>query len=142
MLKKVIVVMLALVMVFNLAACGSNGGQEAPAGGSDTSTSGGSESKGAVTPVDKKDLLFAIDQEPASLDPYMHTKQQGFTVGTLIFETLVKKDASGEFIPWLATEWEFVDDTTIIFKLRDDVTFHDGSKFTAEYVLFIIFRCN
>lgn len=96
-------------MALNLAACGSQ-----------------------VTPSGKNDLKFAIDQEPASLDPYMHTKQQGFTVGTLIFETLIKKDKKGEFIPWLAKEWEFIDDTTLIFKLRDDVTFHDGSKFTAE----------
>lgn len=109
MLKKLIVILLLSAMALNLAACGSQ-----------------------VTPSGKNDLKFAIDQEPASLDPYMHTKQQGFTVGTLIFETLIKKDKKGEFIPWLAKEWEFIDDTTLIFKLRDDVTFHDGSKFTAE----------
>lgn len=114
MIKRFIAVMLSLVIVLNLAGCGKNG---------DTNIN---------TPTNKTDLLFAIDQEPASLDPYMHSKQQGFTVGTLIFETLIKKDDNGEFIPWLAKEWELVDDTTVIFKLRDDVTFHDGSKFTAE----------
>jgi len=107
--KKFIVLVLLIGMALSIAACTAN-----------------------VTPSGKNDLKFAIDQEPASLDPYMHTKQQGFTVGTLIFETLIKKDKNGEFVPWLAKEWEFVDDTTIIFKLRDDVTFHDGSKFTAE----------
>ena len=31
-------------------------------------------------------------------------------------------------------EWKSVDDTTYEFKLRDNVTFHDGEKFTCDVV--------
>ncbi len=138
MMKKWIATMLSLVivMVLSLTACGGKGGQkegqDSQSTGTESKTEGETRSDTVSTPEGKTALKFALDAEPASLDHYMHTKQQGFTVGTLIFETLIKKDTNGEYIPWLAKEWEFVDDTTIIFKLRDDVTFHDGSKFTAE----------
>ncbi len=140
--RQIISLLLAMVMVLGLTACGQSSGKadsNAPApGGESASAAPGSESSSAApaptaaTPAGKEDLIFALDQEPASLDPYMHSKQQGFTVGTLIYETLIKKDVGGNFIPWLATEWEQKDETTFVFKLRDDVTFHDGSKFTAE----------
>lgn len=87
-------------------------------------------------PEQGRTLTIALPGEPQTLDPYAHSNQNGFICTTLVFETLIKKDDSGEFYPWLATEWEFLDDTTLRFKLRDDVTFHDGSKFTAEDVLY------
>jgi peptide/nickel transport system substrate-binding protein len=53
-----------------------------------------------------------------------------------IFETLVWKDASS-FIPQLAEEWEYVvEENAYIFKLRNDVTWHDGTSFTADDVVF------
>jgi len=57
---------------------------------------------------------------------------------SFIFETLVWKDAS-DFIPQLAKEWEYVaEENAYIFKLRNDVTWHDGENFTAEDVIFTI----
>lgn len=50
-----------------------------------------------------------------------------------IFDTLVGMDESGNFIPQLATSWE-MQDTAMIMKLRNDVVFHDGTKFNAEAV--------
>lgn len=38
--------------------------------------------------------------------------------------------------PWLATEWEAVDDTTWEFTLRDGVTFHNGDPLRADAVVF------
>lgn len=50
------------------------------------------------------------------------------------YEPLIKyKD--GEYVPCLATEWTSSDDgLTYTFKLRDDVSFNDGTKFNAEAV--------
>jgi peptide/nickel transport system substrate-binding protein len=39
---------------------------------------------------------------------------------------------TGELEPMLATSWEWVDDHTWRFQLREGVTFHDGSPFDAE----------
>ena len=40
--------------------------------------------------------------------------------------------------PLLATSWKYVDDTTLEFELRPNVVFHDGSKFTADDVVYTL----
>jgi len=69
--------------------------------------------------------------------PYTHySRGPGYVRMSLIFETLVWKDDSG-FMPALATDWEYVEEeNAYIFELRDDVTWHDGTNFTAEDVVF------
>jgi peptide/nickel transport system substrate-binding protein len=69
--------------------------------------------------------------------PYTHySRGPGYIRLSFIFETLVWKDASG-FVPQLAKEWEYVEEeNAYIFKLRNDVTWHDGTKFAADDVVF------
>jgi peptide/nickel transport system substrate-binding protein len=69
--------------------------------------------------------------------PYTHySRGPGYTRMSFIFETLVWKDTSG-FIPQLAEEWEYVvEENAYIFKLRNNATWHDGTKFTADDVVF------
>ena len=57
-----------------------------------------------------------------------------FPVNAGIYETLVRMTSDYQFEPLLATSWEFVAPNTWRFKLRPNVTFHDGQKFTAEAV--------
>ena len=57
-----------------------------------------------------------------------------------VVETLVYADADFNLTPLLATEWEMTGDYTWVFKLRDDVTFHDGTKFNADAVKWCIER--
>ena len=45
-----------------------------------------------------------------------------------IYEPLIDIDENGNFVPQLATAWT-VDDEKIVLTLRDDVVFHDGTKF-------------
>jgi peptide/nickel transport system substrate-binding protein len=45
-----------------------------------------------------------------------------------------------EYVPVLATSWENLDDTHIRFHLRDDVTFQNGEKMTANDVYFTLKR--
>lgn len=45
---------------------------------------------------------------------------------------------SGEFEPLLATGWEWKSNTVVEFDLRDDMVFHDGSKFDADDVVYTI----
>jgi peptide/nickel transport system substrate-binding protein len=69
--------------------------------------------------------------------PYTHySRGPGYTRMSFIFETLVWKDASS-FVPQLAEEWEYIaEENAYIFELRNDVTWHDGTKFTADDVVF------
>lgn len=49
-----------------------------------------------------------------------------------LYNRLVKLDEKGETIPDLAEEWSAsADGTTWTFRLRRDVRFHDGTRFTA-----------
>ncbi|MFZ5571829.1 MAG: ABC transporter substrate-binding protein [Thermodesulfobacteriota bacterium] len=50
-----------------------------------------------------------------------------------IYEKLVIHDAAYKPVnPWLAESWSFLDDRTVLMRLRKGVRFHDGAEFTAE----------
>jgi peptide/nickel transport system substrate-binding protein len=56
-----------------------------------------------------------------------------------VYEPLVRLDRTqaGTIEPYLATEWEFDESgKELTFTLRDDVTWNDGEKFTADDVAF------
>ncbi|SBS72294.1 ABC transporter substrate-binding protein [uncultured Microbacterium sp.] len=53
-----------------------------------------------------------------------------------VFDTLLQKDASGELQPWIATDWSYNEDNTVLtLTLRDDVEFTDGTPLDAEAVV-------
>jgi len=86
-------------------------------------------------------LRVAHQFPPISLDP--HTGSSGADHQTLysLYDRLVHfKFDSLEFTPGLATSWEFTDETTLVFNLRDGVTFHDGTPFNAEAVAYNVDR--
>ena len=85
-------------------------------------------------------LTFAINNEPASLDPQNVGVVSGYQVIKQLYDTLVTRDNDGNIHPALAESWENIDDTTIRFKLRQDVVFHNGEKMTAEDVRYTIQR--
>ena len=129
--SRAIALLLAVVMVLALAACG-----EEPA--VDPAESGEPEPSGETPAASGSSLVVALPGEPQSLDPYAHSMYYNFMAATLIFDTLVTKDADGNYVPELATEWEFTDDLTLHVVLRDDVYFHDGSQLTADDVKFTL----
>jgi peptide/nickel transport system substrate-binding protein len=57
----------------------------------------------------------------------------------LIFSNLTAYDAESALVGDLATEWE-LDGTSWVFTLRDGVTWHDGSPFTADDVKYTFER--
>jgi peptide/nickel transport system substrate-binding protein len=55
----------------------------------------------------------------------------------LFYERLTWVDRAGKVIPWLATDWSASRDAkTWRLKLRPGVTWHDGSRFTADDVVY------
>jgi peptide/nickel transport system substrate-binding protein len=71
--------------------------------------------------------------------PYLrYSRGPGHIRMSLIFDTLVWKDADG-FIPALAEDWEYIEaDNAYIFHLQHGVTWHDGEPFTADDVAFTV----
>jgi peptide/nickel transport system substrate-binding protein len=71
--------------------------------------------------------------------PFGFNRGPGFTRASLVFDTLVWRDAGGETIPWLATDWSLADDElTWTFTLRQGVRWQDGQPLTAADVAFSI----
>ena len=71
----------------------------------------------------------------STLDPTKVTaRDSDYDVICQIYEPLIRADAGGNLVPGLAESWNVENDTTIIFYLRKDVKFHDGTPFNAEAV--------
>ena len=94
---------------------------------------------GAQEPERVERLTIATEADKGNLTPYSFRPPPGIhseLVG-MVYDTLFLHPYTEEPIPWLATEASPNSDaTTWTVKLRDDVTWHDGEKFTAEDVVF------
>lgn len=101
--------------------------------------SGGSSGVQSSAPPDT--LNFGIQAEITTMDPYESTAYVDRQVMASIYDKLVDIDGKGEIEPMLAKDWEVSDDElTYTFDLRDDVEFHDGTKFDAEAAKFNLDR--
>lgn len=88
----------------------------------------------------KDRLTIDLPGDAATLDPHLQWNTDSYVIYRNIFDNLVTRDTKGDIVPQIATAWTYLDDTTIEFTIRDDVTFHDGSRLTAEDVAFSINR--
>jgi len=95
---------------------------------------------GGSTPKAGGILKAAVTGEPDSLDPAIGTNYVTWEIFGNIFSTLVEIQADGSFKGVLAKSWKSPDPNTYIFDLRDDVTFHNGEKFTANDVKYSLAR--
>jgi peptide/nickel transport system substrate-binding protein len=75
-----------------------------------------------------------IESSPANLDLRVGTDAQSERIGSLIFDSLVRKDAHFAVQPWLAQSWDHPDPVTWVFHLRRGVRFHNGRSMTARDV--------
>lgn len=87
-----------------------------------------------------EDLSIGMSTTPTTLDPHEDSNAPNNAVGRHIWDALVNLTATSANEPDLAESWEMVDETTWRFKLRQGVTFHDGSEFNADDVVASITR--
>ena len=87
-------------------------------------------------------LRWARAGDALTLDPHAQNEGPTSTLAHQIMETLVMRDHSGALVPSLATEWNpsESDPNVWIFKLREGVTYHDGSAFDSSDVKFSLER--
>ncbi len=122
-MKKISFIALLGVLILILGACtdDSNVEEEATEGEEAAAQEGGT-------------LTLAIPSDAVSMDPHGSNDVPSEQIRDTIYEPLLTQDENFEIVPVLAEEYEQVDDTTWKFKLREGVTFHDGSEFNAEVV--------
>ncbi len=144
--RMVYVILCVLLVLSTLAGCaGGGGGTTATPAPSAKPSAAASKQVNLATPpagakLAKEMSIYAL---PCSVidpgNPAFYTPQVAWICNN-IYDSLVKLTPEGKYIPALATEWKTTDYKTITFKLRNDVTFHNGEKFTADDVVFTLER--
>lgn len=97
---------------------------------------------GTALPALAQDLTIGRSAEPSSIDPQFSRTGPNQMTSEMIFGRLVDFDSNLQVSPDLATEWENEDDTHWLIHLREGVTFHDGSPFGADDVIFSLERAD
>ncbi len=87
-------------------------------------------------------LVYGSGGQPVNLEPGNITDGNSLIVQDQIYNRLIEfEPGTSELKPALASEWSVsADGKTWTFKLRQGVTFHDGTPFNAEAVRFNIER--
>ena len=91
----------------------------------------------SVSPVfaqKSKDTLRSVSFEPISiLDDVFNAQPSSRQITQAIFDQLAQFDwEQKKWVPSIAKSWNFIDDRTVEFELRDDVKYHNGEKMTAD----------
>ncbi|MEM7506858.1 MAG: ABC transporter substrate-binding protein [Pseudomonadota bacterium] len=93
---------------------------------------------GSGMTADAKTLRWARAGDSLTLDPHAQNEGPTHALAHQIYEPLLQRDMDGQIIPGLATEWGVKEGepNVWVFTLREGVTFHDGSAFDSEDVVF------
>lgn len=120
-MKKVLILLLSALMLFTLVGC----------------SGGGSETGGDEPVAEKKVLRFNVGFDPDTFDPQESWSLENAMILTQCYDFLYRENEKGEFVPSLAESYEMSEDGTVYtFKLREGLTFADGSPLTAKDVKF------
>lgn len=135
-MKRTIALILALVMAFALAACGStpadNSGAPANADTQEAATAAA-----AVT-----ELVIGLSSEPSNLDPQAIGMSTGLTgTGSFLFDTLFKfNNETNTAEPYMVSDWSWDDETHLHITLRDDIKSYQGTPITTADVQWCLER--
>ncbi|WP_277553308.1 ABC transporter substrate-binding protein [Halobaculum limi] len=86
------------------------------------------------------DVVMTQSQMDSGLDPQDHRETPTDNIVLQAYEGLLERDADGAIVETLATDYQRLDETTVQFTVRDNVSFHSGDSLTPEDVAFSINR--
>ena len=90
--------------------------------------------------VESKTFRWASQGDILTMDPHSQNEGLNNAMSDHVYEPLVTRGKTMAVEPCLAVSWTQVSPTVMRFKLRDKVTFHNGTPFTADDVVFSISR--
>ena len=90
--------------------------------------------------VDAKTFRWASQGDILTMDPHSQNEGLNNSASDHIYEPLINRGKTMAIEPCLAISWTQINPTTMRFKLRDKVIFHNDAIFTADDVVFSITR--
>ncbi|KAA3598433.1 MAG: ABC transporter substrate-binding protein [Calditrichaeota bacterium] len=81
-------------------------------------------------------ISICLWTSPSTFDPRIATDAASQRIIENIFNSLVRKDERSNIVPDLALSWTTPNDKTFEFRLRKNIAFHNGEKFSAHDVKF------
>ena len=163
MAKRLMIILSLILALFLLVGCGGSGSSNSEGSGEEGSSGEGTSDTvftpgggvggtgsdsvaGSTTPspvgtnlADHIDVIMNETQLTVA-NPTLPAGTGGPSMWSyyLIHERLLERNASGDYEPCLAKDWDTDDFITFTFYLRDDVYFHNGDHFTADDVVWTI----
>ena len=134
-MKRIVALVLAMVMVLGLAACG--GSSSAPAATAAATGDAAPTDTAAAASDGDKVLNVMVEVEVESLDPQVATDGTSFEVIANYTDGLTQMDADGAAVPAIAESWDVSEDGTVYtFHLREDANWSNGEPVTADDFIF------
>ena len=142
--KKLVSLALALMMLLTLVACGGGGStadapaDDAPAAPAEDAAPADDAGEPAESAGPKTLTVGTID----TTDTFDPCTASACRLGLmLVYDTVLRLDYDTmELVPSIATDWEYLDDTTLKLTIRDDAVFSNGDVLTPSDVLYSLGR--
>ncbi len=131
-MKKLIALLLALVMMLALVACGGSTETQAPA-----EAPADAPAEEAAAADEPRVLRVGTTDAGGGFDPWSGTSGPQNYLG---FETIMMRTGTGEYEPWLAESVEWVDDTTMRIQMNPNAKFANGEPVLGEDVVYTFFK--
>ncbi len=79
--------------------------------------------------------------DPYTMDPKDFNDRNSIMIANQIYDRLIEIDNNFNFIPSIAKDWQISEDRKkYVFKIRDDVYFHNGDKLEVDDIVFSLQR--
>jgi peptide/nickel transport system substrate-binding protein len=128
----------AMALGPSIAGCTEGNGSPETGPGTGTDTDDGTPSRS-----DPDELVIAQPSDADLLDPHRTQRASSSYVMSLVYDSLVSMDGDRTLQPSLGQGYEVSDDQTewtIELNVDSGITFHDGSEFTVDDVVFTFER--